>query len=319
MVCAQVPRNVVVEIKYFSHYSMDFRLKVFYTVALRLNFTKAAAELYISQPAVSKHIQELEERYKTKLFERNGSKISLTPAGSLLLDHTKSIFAIYRSIEFDMSSFVSKRKGLLKLGASTTISQYVIPPVLAQFHERETEISIQLKNGNSEQIETALINKEIEIGIVEGQSKNQSIKYVPFLKDELVLVCHSGHSLTKQNGISIEELKSLRLLTRERGSGTLEVIEYALRQHNIQLADLQIEMELGSTESIKTYLLHSECLAFMSVYSIASELKNGELAIVDITDLTFERTIYVITLMGKSDTLSELFVQSLFRYYNLKL
>lgn len=296
---------------------MDFRLKVFYTVALRLNFTKAAAELYISQPAVSKHIQELEETYKTKLFERNGSKISLTPAGILLLKHTKTIFDVYREIDFDLSSFVGKRKGMLRLGASSTISQYVIPPVLAKFHKKETDISIQLMNGNSEQIETALINKEIEIGIVEGQSKNQSIKYVPFLKDELVLVCHFGHPLTHHNEITIEELKSLRLLTRERGSGTLEVIEYGLKQYGLQLSDLQIEMELGSTESIKTYLLHSDCLAFMSIYSIASELKNKELAIIDINGLNFERFIYVVTLMGKSDTLSELFIQSLFTYYNL--
>lgn len=298
---------------------MDFRLKVFFTVATRLNFTKAAAELYISQPAVSKHIQELEETYNTKLFERNGSKIALTPAGHLLLKHTKAIFDIYRDIEFDMSTFVSQRKGLLRLGASTTISQYVIPPVLAQFHQRETDISIQLTNGNTEQIETALLQKEIEIGIVEGQSKNQSIKYVPFLKDELVLVCHSKHPLAKQNEISIEDLKTLRLLTRERGSGTLEVITYALRKHNIQLSDLQIEMELGSTESIKSYLLHSECLAFMSIFSIESELKSGELSIVDIQGLSFERDIYVITLMGKSDTLASLFIQSLFKYYNLEL
>lgn len=298
---------------------MDFRLKVFFTVATRLNFTKAAAELYISQPAVSKHIHELEETYNTKLFERNGSKIALTPAGHLLLKHTKAIFDIYRDIEFDMSTFVSQRKGLLRLGASTTISQYVIPPVLAQFHQRETDISIQLTNGNTEQIETALLQKEIEIGIVEGQSKNQSIKYVPFLKDELVLVCHSKHPLAKQNEISIEDLKTLRLLTRERGSGTLEVITYALRKHNIQLSDLQIEMELGSTESIKSYLLHSECLAFMSIFSIESELKSGELSIVDIQGLSFERDIYVITLMGKSDTLASLFIQSLFKYYNLEL
>ena len=95
---------------------MDFRLKVFYTVALRLNFTKAATELYITQPAVSKHIQELEETYKTKLFERNGSKIALTPAGEILLKHTNNIFEIYREIDFDMSSFINERQGLLRLG-----------------------------------------------------------------------------------------------------------------------------------------------------------------------------------------------------------
>ena len=172
---------------------MDFRLKVFYTVALRLNFTKAATELYITQPAVSKHIQELEETYKTKLFERNGSKIALTPAGEILLKHTKEIFEIYREIDFEMSSFISERQGLLRLGASTTISQYIISPVLARFHQKQKDIKVNLLNGNTELIENALINKEIEIGIVEGQSKNQSIKYTQFIRDELVLVCNSNN------------------------------------------------------------------------------------------------------------------------------
>ncbi|MGL5113219.1 MAG: LysR substrate-binding domain-containing protein [Flavobacterium sp.] len=295
---------------------MDFRLKVFYTVALRLNFTKAAAELYISQPAVSKHIQELEETYKTKLFERNGSKIALTPAGVLLLKHAKTIFDIYRDIDFEMSSFVSKRKGLLRLGASTTISQYVIPPVLAGFQRKETDISVQLINGNTEQIESALLNKEIEIGIVEGQSKNQSIKYLPFLKDELVLVRSVANVVLNKNEITLDDLKQLRLITRERGSGTLEVIEFALKKANLRLVDLQIEMQLGSTESIKSYLLHSDCYAFMSIHSILKELKNNELTIVEIEGLSVERFFYVISLMGKSDTLSELFVQSLSSYYN---
>lgn len=298
---------------------MDFRLKVFYTVAIRLNFTKAAAELYISQPAVSKHIQELEETYKTKLFERNGSKIALTPAGHLLLQHTKSIFDIYREIEFDMSSFVTKRQGLLRLGASTTLSQYVISPILAQFHKKEKGISIHLINGNTEQIENALLNKEIEVGVVEGQSKNQSIKYVPFLKDELVLVCRANHPLAQTNEIAIATLKTLRLVTRERGSGTLEVIEYALKQRNVKLSDLQIEMQLGSTESIKSYLLHSDCFAFISIHAVSKELKNKELIVLDVEDLIIERFFYSITLVGKSDTLSELFIRNISDYYNLSL
>ena len=298
---------------------MDFRLKVFYTVALRLNFTKAATELYISQPAVSKHIQELEETYKTKLFERNGSKIALTPAGKLLLKHTKSIFEIYREIDFDMSSFINERQGLLRLGASTTISQYIISPVLARFHQKQKDIKVNLLNGNTEQIENALINKEIEIGIVEGQSKNQSIKYIPFLKDELVLVCNTKNALVKQNEISLEDLKAMKFITRERGSGTLEVIEYALKQVGVKLTDLQIEMQLGSTESIKSYLLNSDCFAFMSIHAVSKELTNKELIVLDVEKLSIERHFYIITLLGKSDTLSELFIQNLSSYYNLKL
>lgn len=298
---------------------MDFRLKVFYTVALRLNFTKAATELYISQPAVSKHIQELEETYKTKLFERNGSKIALTPAGEILLRHTKNIFEIYREIDFDMSSFMNERQGLLRLGASTTIAQYLISPVLARFHQKQKDIKVNLLNGNTEQIENALINKEIEIGIVEGQSKNQSIKYIPFLKDELVLVCNTKNPLVKKNEISLEDLKTMKFITRERGSGTLEVIEFALKQIGFRITDLQIEMQLGSTESIKSYLLNSDCFAFMSIHAVDKELKNNELMVLDVENLSVERYFYIITLLGKTDSLSELFIQNISSYYNLKL
>ncbi|AXB57810.1 LysR family transcriptional regulator [Flavobacterium fluviale] len=298
---------------------MDFRLKVFYTVALRLNFTKAATELYITQPAVSKHIQELEETYKTKLFERNGSKIALTAAGKILLKYTKSIFDIYREIDFEMSSFNKERQGLLRLGASTTISQYIISPVLAHFHQKQKDIKVNLLNGNTEQIENALINKEIEVGIVEGQSKNQSIKYIPFLKDELVLVCNSKNPLVKQNEISVSDLKSMKFITRERGSGTLEVIEFALKKAGLKFSDLQIEMQLGSTESIKSYLLNSDCFAFMSIHAVSKELKNKELIVLDVENLSIERFFYIITLIGKSDSLSELFIQNLASHYNLKL
>lgn len=298
---------------------MDFRLKVFYTVANRLSFTKAATELFITQPAVSKHIQELEEQYKIKLFDRNGSKISLTTGGEILLKHTQNVFEIYREIDFDMSTLINERQGLLRLGASTTILQYIIPPILARFHQKLQDVKVNLLNGNTEQIEKALLNKEIEIGIVEGQSKNQSIRYTEFLKDELVLVCNSKNTLVNQPEVSQEELKTMRFLMREQGSGTLEVIEYALKPFEIKLSQLNIEMQLGSTESIKSYLMNSDCVAFISIHAIEKELKNNELTILDVKDLIIERYFYIITLQGKTDSLSELFIKNISSYYNLKL
>lgn len=298
---------------------MDFRLKVFYTVANRLSFTKAATELFITQPAVSKHIQELEEQYKIKLFDRNGSKISLTTGGEILLKHTQNVFEIYREIDFDMSTLINERQGLLRLGASTTISQYIIPPILARFHQKLQDVKVNLLNGNTEQIEKALLNKEIEIGIVEGQSKNQSIRYTEFLKDELVLVCNSKNTLVNQPEVSQEELKTMRFLMREQGSGTLEVIEYALKPFEIKLSQLNIEMQLGSTESIKSYLMNSDCVAFISIHAIEKELKNKELTILDVKDLIIERYFYIITLQGKTNSLSELFIKNISSYYNLKL
>lgn len=298
---------------------MDFRLKVFYTVANRLSFTKAATELFITQPAISKHIQELEDYYKIKLFERNGAKISLTKAGIVLLEHSKSIFGIYREIDFDMSTLINQQSGMLRLGASTTISQYIIPPILARFHQKLQDIKVSLRNGNTEQIENALINKEIEIGIVEGQSKNTAIKYTEFLKDELVLVCNRTNPLFSKEKITLNELKSLSIVLREQGSGTLEVIEYALKPLGINLSQLNIEMQLGSTESIKSYLMHSNCVAFISIHAIEKELKNNELYILDVDDLIIERYFYIISLHGKTDALSELFIKNIVNHYNLKL
>ena len=139
----------------------DFRLKVFQTVASRLNFTKAAAELYITQPAVTKHIHELEHHFKVKLFERNGSRIKLTPAGEALLSLTEQLFSVYRNLEFEMNHFAQRHKGKLRLGASTTVAQYVLPPVLAAFHKKFSEVQITLITNNTEQVENALKNNEI--------------------------------------------------------------------------------------------------------------------------------------------------------------
>lgn len=298
---------------------MDFRLHVFVTVANRLSFTKAASELYITQPAVSKHIHELEETYKIKLFDRRGNKIELTQAGAILLKNCNAIFAIYRTIDFEMSALTKERQGALRLGASTTISQYVISPLLADFHSKWKDVKINLRNGNTEQIENALVNKEIEVGIVEGQTKNSTIKYQEFLKDEIVLVCKSSHLLTSKLAISIAELQSLKFLTREVGSGTLEVIAHSLKNHGIRLEKLTIEMQLGSTESIKSYLMNSDCVAFMSIHAVSKELKNNELTVIDVSDLNIERFFYIITLQGNQNQLTSLFIDTIARHYNLKL
>ncbi|MEO6520627.1 MAG: LysR substrate-binding domain-containing protein [Mucilaginibacter sp.] len=287
---------------------LDFRLQVFYTVAKRLNFTKAAAELYISQPAVTKHIKELEGVYKTSLFERSGNKkIILTAAGKTLLQYADQLLDIYRELEFDMNLLVKQHSGVLRIGASTTVAQYIIPPVLAQFHKKFKDIQVHLVTGNTEDIEQALIKKEIEFGIIEGVSRNPQIKYEEYLKDELVLVCAGNNISLKKDTIKPEELKNYPLLLREPGSGTLDVIAHALKPHHIKLSDLQVEMQLGGTESIKSYLLHSNCLAFLSIHSILKELKNNECRIIDIKDLTIERPFHIIQPHGQPSSLSELF------------
>jgi len=287
----------------------DFRLQVFNTVAKRLNFTKAAAELFITQPAVTKHIQEIENHFKVKLFERNGTKIKLTPAGETLLHYTDQLFAVYRNLEFELNTFTQQQTGQLKIGASTTVAQYVLPPVLAAFHKKFSNIKVTLTIDNTEQIERALQNKTIDLGIIEGQSKSNLFKYTEFLKDQLVLVASAAHPLAKKELIKPEELLKTPLLLREPGSGTLEVIAHALKPLGIKISQLQSEMQLGSTESMKLYVLHSNAMAFLSVHSILKELQNKECCIIDVKGLKIERHFYFIQQHGQAEALPDLFMK----------
>lgn len=295
----------------------NFRLQVFYTVAKRLSFTKAAEELFISQPAVTKHIKELEDQFNVALFNRKGNKILLSPAGKILLKHSERLQEIYRQIEFDLYQFNETQKGTLHIGSSTSITQYILPPLLAQFHSTHHEVKVELLNGNSEQIEQALMNHDIELGIIESNSKRREIHYTPFLKDEIVLVCSSKNKLIKNGEITPEELKNIQLLLREPGSGTLEVVADALKQKGIRLSDLKVEMQLGSTEAIKSYLQHSDCMAFISMHAIFEELKNNTLKIIEIKKLQFHRHFYFITPLGPMGGLPELLIQFLTRNHKL--
>jgi DNA-binding transcriptional LysR family regulator len=296
----------------------DFRLKVFHTVAKRLSFTKAATDLFITQPAVTKHIKELELYFKVQLFERGGNQIKLTRQGEVLLQYSEQLFSIYRKIEFDLNSFSDNYNGTLNVGASSTINQYIIPFTLAEFHKKYKEVIVKLMNGNSEQIEYALLNNDIDLGIVEGKSKNKGIKYTEFVKDEIVLVSNAHHTLARKSHLSIDELKSVPLLIREAGSGTLDVIAHALKPFNLGLSNLTIEMELGSTEAIKTYLRNSNCLAFLSIHSIGTELANNSFRIIEVEGLRIERYFHFIERQGTSEQLAHLFM-TFARQYNLKL
>lgn len=295
----------------------DFRLKVFYTVAKRLSFTKAASDLFITQPAVTKHIKELEQYFKVQLFERQGNQIKLTQQGQLLLTYTEEIFSIYRKMEFDLAAFSEHYKSQLHVGASSTVSQYVIPFTLARFHKKYKDIAVKLMNGNTEQIEQALLANDIDLGIIEGKSKTKGIKYTEFIKDEIVLVSNSSHPLAKRPQLLKEELKSVPMLIREAGSGTLDVIAHALKSIGLSFSQLSIEMELGSTEAIKTYLTNSNCVAFLSRHSVANELANKTFRMIEVKNLHITRSFHFIERQGTSEPLPHLFI-NFARQNNLK-
>ncbi len=288
---------------------MDFRLRVFYSVACNLSFTKASKELFISQPAISKHIHELEVRYKTSLFERTGNRIRLTRAGELLLAHARSLLAAYRQMDFEMNLLTDNFSGELRLGASTTIAQYVLPPVLASFIKKFPEIKVSLLNGNSQDVERALREGRITLGLVEGNTRQSTMRYTPFMKDELVVVTRADGKFACHDELTLEELRSLPVVLRENGSGTLEVLEAALAGHHVRLSDLNVLLQLGSTESIKLFLENADALGIVSVRAVTRELMSGRLKVIDIADLIAEREFQFVEPQGQNGGLEESFIR----------
>lgn len=288
---------------------MDFRLKAFHSVATNLSFTKASKELFISQPAISKHIHELEVQYKTPLFDRSGNRIALTRAGELLLSHTQALLSAYRQMDFEMNLLTNNFSGELRLGASTTIAQYVLPPILSSFIRKFPEIRVSLMNGNSHDIEHALREGKITLGLVEGNSRQTVFHYIPFMKDELVLVTHTASALACYDELTLEQLCNLPLVLRENGSGTLEVLESTLAEHQVKISQLNVLMQLGSTESIKLFLENSDTLGFVSVRAVTRELMAGQLKVIDITDFEAQRMFSFAQLQGHTGGLEESFIR----------
>ena len=292
----------------------DFRLKVFYSVAKHLSFTQASKELYISQPAITKHIRELESLYGVRLFDRLGNKISLTDAGKLMLEHCEQILAAYRRLEYDMNLLKNEWTGDLRLGASTTISQYVLPPILARFTEKYPKVNVTLMDTNSRNIEQALQNHDIDLGLVEGVFRLPSLKYEPFLHDELVPVVGIQSKLAKKDEIGLDELQQLPLVLRERGSGTLDAIEMAFDEVGLKLSSMNVRLYLGGTESIKSFLRCSDSLGIVSLQAVAPELRRGDFKIIDIKGMQIKRHFCFVHLQGQEDPSSINFMRFVYQY-----
>ncbi|SDI39397.1 DNA-binding transcriptional regulator, LysR family [Chryseobacterium taeanense] len=286
----------------------DYRLKVFHTVASRLSFTKASEELNISQPAVTKHIKEIENQLNNKLFDRNGNSIQLTESGKILFEYAEKIRNIYRDLEFDIHQINQQYKGKLIIGASTTIAQYILPEILATFKSYYKDIRIELIAHNTEMISELLKDGKIDLGIIEGESQSNYFDYKKFKKDEIVLVAKASHPLVHKT-MNLQDLYSIDLVFREYGSGSLEFIQNRLKERGIITDELNIVMQLGSSESIKNYLLHSESMAFLSISTVLNELKNNIMSVIDIKNFSIERDFHFILRKGEQSDLIKLFLK----------
>lgn len=301
---------------------ISFKHQVFFEVAQQLSFTKASQTLFISQPAISKHIRLLEEEYKTSLFERRGNTIVLTEPGSILFDYILRARELEKQLDLSLNTSrePSQVKGDLKLGASTTVALYIVPPVLSGFRKKYPDVKISLFNRNSESVLSALKEHEIDLGIVEGRSKIGQVKSQLFLTDEVVPVCSTKSDLVKNPRIDVKDLPNTPIALRERGSGTLAAVKHALSGKGIKMTDLNISMRLGGTEALKNFLLADDSLGFLPARAVVKELDSGDLVRIFIEDLMITRQFYFVQRHGDENRgLNASFIKFAKNHYNIKL
>ena len=260
----------------------DRRLQVFYSVARHLSFTKAAEALHMTQPAVTFQVRQLEEQFNTRLFDRTHNRINLTEAGERVYHYAKQIFELYSRMESEVRELTGEVSGVVILGASTTVAEYMLPSLLGAFKRKFPEVVIRLQVSNTEGIVALVEDNAIDLGVVEGPVSNKSLMVEICRIDRLVAVLPPGHVLAGSDHLPVADVLKYPFITREEGSGTREVTFDYLRGAGLEPADLTVVMELGSPESIKGAIEAGMGISILSRSTIGKELQLGTLTCVEL-------------------------------------
>ncbi|MDP2277416.1 MAG: selenium metabolism-associated LysR family transcriptional regulator [Nitrospirota bacterium] len=255
----------------------DHKLRVFCTVAETKSFSKASEIIHLTQPAVSLLVQAIEETYETKLFDRASNTVTLTPSGEILYKYAKEILNLYAAAEKNIGEITGFVKGSISVGASSTIGNYLLPGVIADFRKTHPKIKVHLLVGNTKRVVELLNAGNIDIGLVEGDVARQKMVVDKLVADELALIVPPLHPLAKKRNVSIFEITKEPFIFREEGSGTRQVIEKYLGKYSITPQNMMISLVLGSTEAIKESVENGMGLAIVSRWAVRKEIKYGTL------------------------------------------
>lgn len=255
----------------------DRRLQVFHTVARLLSFTKAAEHLHMTQPAVTFQIRQLEEYFAARLFDRTHNKIRLTEAGKRAYEYSQRIFALYEEMEHAVRELTDEVSGVLLVGASTTVAEYLVPNLLGRFKREHPDVQIRLKVSNSEGIIGLVENNLVDVGFIEGKVEHNGFSVQACHDEELVVVMPPQHPLAELREITPDLLGRYPWICREEGSGTREVISSYLSDNDMHYADLNVVMELGSPEAIKGAIEADMGISIMPMAAISKEVRLGTL------------------------------------------
>ncbi|MGM9525075.1 MAG: selenium metabolism-associated LysR family transcriptional regulator, partial [Peptococcaceae bacterium] len=255
---------------------------------------KAAKALFLTQPAVSFQIQMLEEYYGTRLFDRVSRNIILTDAGHLLLKYANEMSRLQAELEREMQDLTSNIKGKLKIGASTTIGEYIAPYILGAFKNMYPDVELSLEVANSEDIEASIHDTTLDIGLIEGPLIGKDLESIPFLTDHLQLVTSVDHPWANLDTISVFELDKFPFISREKGSGTRAEIEQHLKKAGFSANNLNIIMELGSSSAIKAAVESGLGISILSKWAVQDKVKAGLLHTINLKEDEFTRVFRII-------------------------
>jgi DNA-binding transcriptional LysR family regulator len=261
----------------------DRRLQVFHAVAKHLSFTKGAEALFMTQPAVTFQIRQLEEHFNTRLFDRSQGKIVLTPAGIVALEYAERILALQAELDTRLKEISGQLAGPLLIGASTTIAEFLLPQVLGEFKARYPAVVPRLFVSNSEAVQARVAERSLDLGFIEGDSHLPSLANDVCCEDELQVVCAPTHTLARHGVIVPRSLTEHAYISREPGSGTREVIDRFLEAAGLGLDSLRVVMEASSPEALKGLVATGLGFAIMSRATVAKEARLGELVTIPLS------------------------------------
>ncbi len=260
----------------------DRRLKIFHTVAVMLNFTKAAEKLHMTQPAVTFQIKQLEDQFNTRLFDRTHNKVTLTDVGKQVYTYADRILKMYDDMTRSITDMTGEVSGIVTLGASTTVAEYMLPLLIGEFKVEFPEVVISLKEDNTEHIVQMVENNEIDIGIVEGSVLNKNLIVEECHTDELVVIMPNNHELAKREFVTVKDISQHPFVSRESGSGTQEAIQNYVEKHGDH-DFLDICFELSSPGAIKGAVEAGMGISVLSRSTINKELKLNSLTAVQLS------------------------------------
>ena len=278
-------------------------VRVFSAVAEHGSFSRAAAALRLSQPAVSKSVQELERQLGLALFDRAGRSPRLTEAGQTLFARAKELFGVETVAEEELAALRGIRRGVLRVGASTTVATYFLPQLLARFRQVHAGVVLRVLSANTRAVARNLLEGRLDIALVEGPVSQARISVVPWREDELVLIAPATHRLVHRKRVHPDDLAGEPFIMREAGSGTRVVAEAALAAHGIRPS---ATLQFASTEAIKQAVAAGLGLAVVSRVAAADQLALGYIAVVPLVGVSFRRSLTELRLAGRSPSAATL-------------